>query len=44
LAFRILVRFCLIFLANAFFERFLKDKGFLFHNNYLAPILEKELA
>ena len=36
------MRFCLIFLLNAFFERFLKDKGISFHN--LAPILEKELA
>ena len=42
-AFRIFVRFCLVFLLNAFFEsRFLKDKGLSFHN--LAPILEKEFA
>ena len=26
------MRFCLIFLSNAFFERFLKDKGISFHN------------
>ena len=36
------MKFCLIFLLNAFFEKFLKEKGISFQN--LGPILEKELA
>ena len=36
------MRFCLIFLSNAFFERFLKDKGISFHNlQYRLKISER---